>query len=64
MTIEATVEGKESFCNGLTQKQLLDWYYHLNTVSIPMYLKEKTADYNIFDKAIILLSVFCKWLKK
>ena len=41
---------------GLTQEQLLEWYYHLSLQSIPRMLKNETSVLHTFDEAT---SVFC-----
>lgn len=40
------------------QKLLIEWYYHLNTVSIPMMLKNETSSLRIFGGAFSAYRAF------
>ena len=44
---------------GLTRKQILDWYYHSNVVSIPMMLKDEASSPRIFGGAASFFRALC-----
>jgi len=42
-----------------TQKRMLDWYSHLNVVSIQAMLRNETSSPHTFGEAISVFYIFC-----